>query len=98
VSATDAIAAEVRLINPLFTKPEPDTDADKFAAGLNPNSLEVLRDCRLEPAIAAANDAAPVQFERQGYFVRDPDSKPASLVFNRTVGLRDSYAKAAGKG
>ena len=96
VSATDAIAAEVRLINPLFTRPQPDTA--NFATDLNPNSLEVLRDCRLEPAIAAANDAAPVQFERQGYFVRDADSKPGSLVFNRTVGLRDSYAKAAGKG
>ena len=88
--------AEVRLINPLFTRPQPDTA--NFATDLNPNSLEVLRDCRLEPAIAAANDAAPVQFERQGYFVRDADSKPGSLVFNRTVGLRDSYAKAAGKG
>jgi glutaminyl-tRNA synthetase len=95
VSAVDAVAAEVRLINPLFAKPEPNT-AD-FATELNPNSLEILRDCRLEPAIATANDAAPIQFERQGYFVRDADSKPGSLVFNRTVGLRDSYAKGPGK-
>jgi glutaminyl-tRNA synthetase len=95
VSAADSIAAEVRLINPLFTRPEPDTA--NFAADLNPSSLEVLSDCRLEPAVAGANDAAPIQFERQGYFVRDPDSKPGCLVFNRTVGLRDSYARAAGK-
>jgi glutaminyl-tRNA synthetase len=96
VSAADSVPAEVRLINPLFTQPEPNT-AD-FAADLNPNSLEVLTGCRLEPAIAASNDAAPIQFERQGYFVRDSDSQPGSLVFNRTVGLRDSYARAAAKG
>ena len=96
VSAADSIPAEVRLINPLFNRPEPNT-AD-FAADLNPNSLEVLTGCRLEPAIAAANDAAPIQFERQGYFVRDRDSTPGSPIFNRTVGLRDTYAKAAAKG
>ena len=84
--------AEVRLYNPLFTKPEP--DVANFAGDLNPNSLEVLRDARVEPALAADNSPAPVQFERQGYFARDPDSAPGKPVFNRTVGLRDTYAKA----
>ena len=96
VSAADSIAAEVRLINPLFTRPQP--DVANFAADLNPHSLEVLSGCRIEPAIAAANDAAPIQFERQGYFVRDRDSRPGNLIFNRTVGLRDSYARATAKG
>ena len=57
----------------------------------------MLSGCRLEPAIAAANEPAPMQFERQGYFVRDRDSRPGNLVFNRTVGLRDSYARATAK-
>jgi glutaminyl-tRNA synthetase len=92
VSATDSVAAEVRLYNPLFTKPEP--DAANFANDLNPNSLEVLSDARIEPALAANNSPAPVQFERLGYFARDNDSAPGKPVFNRTVGLRDSYAKA----
>src|SRR5262249_61970098 len=58
--------------------------------------LEVLTDCRLEPALAAANSDDPVQFERQGYFCRDPDSAPGRLVFNRTVGLRDTWARVSG--
>jgi glutaminyl-tRNA synthetase len=95
VSATDTIPAEVRLYNPLFTRPDP--DASNFAADLNPQSLEVLGGARLEPALAADNAPGPVQFERQGYFFRDADSKPGRLVFNRTVGLRDSYAKIADK-
>jgi glutaminyl-tRNA synthetase len=90
----DAVPAEVRLYHPLFTKPEPNVAA--FAADLNPNSLEVLKDCKLEPALAGGNAADAVQFERQGYFVRDPDSAPGRLVFNRTVGLRDTWAKVAG--
>jgi len=94
VSAADSVSAEVRLYNPLFTKPEP--DVANFAAELNPNSLEVLSGARIEPAIAAHNGEAPVQFERQGYFARDKDSAPGKPVFNRTVGLRDSYAKVAG--
>jgi glutaminyl-tRNA synthetase len=93
VSAAESIPAEVRLYNPLFGKPEP--DVANFANDLNPNSLEVLSEARVEPALAADNDPAPVQFERQGYFARDPDSAPGKPVFNRTVGLRDSYAKAA---
>ena len=94
VSAADAVPAEVRLYNSLFTKPNPNAAA--FAADLNPNSLDVLSDARLEPALAADNASAAVQFERQGYFVRDPDSAPGRLVFNRTVGLRDTWAKVSG--
>ncbi len=96
ISAADAVTAEVRLYNQLFAKPDP--SAANFAADLNPNSLEVLPDARLEPALAAADAAAPVQFERQGYFVRDPDSTAQKPVFNRTVGLRDTWAKVSGGG
>ncbi len=93
VSAQDSVTAEVRLYNPLFTNPAP--DAGNFAAEINPNSLEVISDARVEPSLADIK--APVQFERQGYFCLDKDSTPAKLVFNRTVGLRDSYAKVAGQ-
>ncbi len=96
VAAVDAVPAEVRLYNQLFTRPDP--NAADFVADLNPSSLEVLSDCRLEPALAAANSAEPVQFERQGYFTRDPDSAPGRPVFNRTVGLRDTWAKVSGGG
>jgi glutaminyl-tRNA synthetase len=91
VSAADAVPAEIRLYNQLFARPDPNVAA--FAADLNPSSLEVLTDCRLEPAIAADNSEAPMQFERQGYFCRDPDSTTSRLVFNRTVGLRDTWAR-----
>ena len=94
VSAAAAVPAEVRLYNQLFARPDPNP-AD-FIADLNPDSLEVLTDCRLEPALAAANSDDPVQFERQGYFCRDPDSAPGRLVFNRTVGLRDTWARVSG--
>jgi glutaminyl-tRNA synthetase len=93
VSAADAVTAEVRLYNQLFTRPDP--NPSDFAVELNPGSLEVLRECKLEPALAATNSAEPVQFERQGYFCRDPDSTPGHLVFNRTVGLRDTWAKVS---
>jgi glutaminyl-tRNA synthetase len=96
VSAADAVTAEVRLYNPLFSKPDP--SASEFAADLNPNSLEVLPDAKLEPALAAGNAPEPVQFERQGYFVRDQDSAPGKPVFNRTVGLRDTWAKVSAGG
>jgi glutaminyl-tRNA synthetase len=92
----DAIRAEVRLYNPLFTRPDP--GAGDLAASLNPHSLEVLGDCRLEPALAEAALEETVQFERQGYFCRDPDSTPDRPVFNRTVGLRDTWAKVSGAG
>jgi glutaminyl-tRNA synthetase len=94
VSAADALPAEVRLYNQLFARPDPNP-AD-FIADLNPDSLEVLTGCKLEPELAAANTDDPVQFERQGYFCRDPDSTPAHLVFNRTVGLRDTWARVSG--
>ena len=96
LSAAQSRLAEIRLYNPLFAKPNP--DASNFAADLNPQSLEVLKDARVEPAVAAANSADVVQFERQGYFVRDKDSTPDHPVFNRTIGLRDTFAKEVGKG
>jgi len=95
VSAADSVPVEVRLYNQLFTRPDP--DVGNFAAELNPQSLEVLADARVEPALAA-EDSGAVQFERQGYFCRDPDSKPGRPVFNRTVGLRDTWAKVAAGG
>jgi glutaminyl-tRNA synthetase len=91
VSAADAVEGEVRLYDQLFARPDP--DAASFAADLNPNSLEVLTGCKLEPALAAGNSPDPVQFERQGYFCPDRDSEPGNPVFNRTVGLRDTWAK-----
>jgi len=94
VSAAAAVPAEVRLYNPLFLRPDP--NAANFAAELNPHSLEVIADARVEPALAEQNSADAVQFERLGYFRRDPDSTSARLVFNRTVGLRDSWAKVSG--
>jgi glutaminyl-tRNA synthetase len=96
VAAKTSVEAEVRVYNQLFSKAAP--DAANFAADLNPNSLEVLSNARLEPSIADVNSSEPMQFERQGYFTRDPDSKPGHLVFNRTVGLRDTFAKEVGKG
>jgi glutaminyl-tRNA synthetase len=94
VSAQHSVPAEVRLYNALFTNPTP--DAGNFAADLNPNSLEVLADARVEPALAVrGNSPEAVQFERQGYFCLDPDSKPDRVVFNRTVGLRDTWAKVS---
>ena len=96
LAAKTSVPAAVRVYNQLFLKSAP--DASNFAADLNPNSLEVLANARLEPSIADANSSEPMQFERQGYFTRDPDSKPGHLVFNRTVGLRDTFAKEVGKG
>lgn len=87
--------AEIRLYNPLFAKPDP--AATNFASDLNPQSLEILGDARVEPAAAADNSMEPVQFERQGYFVRDLDSTADRPVFNRTIGLRDTFAKEVGK-
>ena len=91
VSQVDAVSAEVRLYNPLFLNPNPNAAA--FASELNPNSLEVLGDCKLESAAAAVQAAGAVQFERLGYFCRDADVKAGRPVFNRTVSLRDTWAK-----
>ena len=94
--AAQSVPAEIRIYNQLCAKPNP--HASNFAGDLNPQSLEILKDARIEPAIAESNSSEPVQFERQGYFVRDPDSAPDRLVFNRTIGLRDTFAKEVGKG
>ncbi len=94
VSVAHSVPAEVRLYNPLFSRPDPGAGGD-LMADLNPDSLEVLTGCRLEPALIADNDGAAVQFERLGYFCRDSDSAPGKPVFNRTIGLRDSYARRA---
>jgi glutaminyl-tRNA synthetase len=96
-SAADAIPAEVRLYDTLFTRPDPGADGDIFA-DLNPKSVEVLKDCRIEPALVGGNSREAVQFERQGYFCQDPDSTPSKPVFNRTIGLRDTWAKEKAKG
>ncbi len=99
VAAADAVPAEVRLYTHLFNRPDPGADGDALA-DLNPDSLEVLTDCVVERALENAAIGQPVQFERTGYFAADPDSRPGRLVFNRTVGLRDTWAKvqAGGKG
>jgi glutaminyl-tRNA synthetase len=97
VSAADSLKAEVRLFNPLFTRPDP-SGGENFTDDLNPNSLEILSDARLEPTLIERNDSEPVQFERQGYFCLDPDSAPGQPVFNRTIGLRDTWAKEKAAG
>jgi glutaminyl-tRNA synthetase len=95
VSAAHAIDAEVRLYEQLFTKPIPGDDEDgrDFTEDLNPNSLQVLTGCKLEPSLRGAPAGSRYQFERLGYFCVDPDSTPERLVFNRTVALRDTWAK-----
>jgi glutaminyl-tRNA synthetase len=96
VSAAHAVPAEVRLYNPLFTKPDP-AGGEDFAADLNPNSLEVC-EARIEPALADAKVGEVVQFERNGYFCADPDTTLGKPVFNRTIGLRDTWAKEKAAG
>jgi glutaminyl-tRNA synthetase len=95
VSAAHAIEAEVRLYDRLFNSPQPGDEDDRrdYKASLNPNSLEVLRSCRLEPALKGAAPFSHFQFERLGYFSVDPDSTAGRLVFNRTVPLRDTWAR-----
>jgi glutaminyl-tRNA synthetase len=97
VAADAAIPAEVRLYDTLFARPDPGAGGDIFA-DLNPNSLEVLKDCRIEPALVGGNSREAVQFERQGYFCLDADSTPGKPVFNRTIGLRDTWAREKAKG
>ena len=92
VSVAHALSAEVRLYGPLFTEPDPSSDE-----AIDPASLEVLHDCKLEPSLAALVVGEVVQFERTGYFCPDPDGTLEALVFNRTVALRDTWAKIAAK-
>ncbi len=97
VSAAHAVPAEVRLYEHLFTRPDPGADGDVLA-DLNPASLEVLTGCMLEPSLGALAAGERVQLERQGYFVADPDSGPGRLVLNRTVTLRDTWARMVARG
>ncbi len=95
VSAAHAVDAEVRLYDTLFTKLNPDETepGQEFTANLNPNSLEVLPHAKLEPSLAHAEPGSRYQFERLGYFAVDRDSVPGKSVFNRTVPLKDTWAK-----
>ena len=95
VSAAHAVEAEVRLYDYLFPKPNPEggEEGGDFKNNVNPDSLEVLHSCRLEPSLAGAASGSRYQFERIGYFCLDPDSSDNKLVFNRTVTLRDTWAK-----
>jgi glutaminyl-tRNA synthetase len=95
VSAAHAMDADVRLYDTLFTKENPDEveEGQDFTANLNPNSLEELTGCKVEPSLRDATPGARYQFERMGYFCVDPDSAPGRPVFNRTIGLRDTWAK-----
>lgn len=99
VSAENALDAEVRLYDRLFSKPDPDNteEGETFLDYLNPDSLTILTKCKVEPSLLAAKPGGRFQFERQGYFCMDLDSKPYQLIFNRTVGLRDSWAKISQK-
>jgi glutaminyl-tRNA synthetase len=94
LAAAQSVPAEIRVYNQLFSNPSP--SAANFAADLNPESLEVLPDARIEPSVVSDNSGEVMQFERQGYFVRDRDSAPGKPVFNRTIGLRDTFAKEVG--
>jgi glutaminyl-tRNA synthetase len=100
VSAAHAIPAGVRLYDQLFSTPNPNEveDGQDFLANLNPNSLEVVDTCYLEPTLADAQPGDFCQFERQGYFCVDLDSTPGRLIFNRTAGLKDTWAKIQQKG
>jgi glutaminyl-tRNA synthetase len=94
VSAPDALDAEVRLYDRLFNDPDPDGHKDQnFMEFLNPDSLTVITNCKVEPSLMAANHLDHLQFTRLGYFNVDPDSKPEKLVFNKTVGLKDTWAR-----
>ena len=90
-------APELRLYDRLFTRSDPDADDDLFA-DLNPDSETVLEECRVEPALAEVPIVDTVQFERLGNFWPDTDSTPGRRVFNRTLGRRDSWAKAQAQG
>ncbi|MDE3200154.1 MAG: glutamine--tRNA ligase/YqeY domain fusion protein [Acidobacteriota bacterium] len=95
VSAQHAVSAEVRVYDKLFSKPNPNDfpEGGSFLDNLNPNSLEVIADAKLEPSLAEAKLGAPYQFERVGYFCLDRDTTAEKLVFNRTLALKDTWAK-----
>ncbi len=95
VSAAQAVDAEVRLYGRLFTVPDPDAEGD-FKAYLNPNSLEIVQ-AKCEPSLAAASPELRYQFERLAYFALDPASRPDHLIFNRSIALKDTWAKEAKK-
>jgi glutaminyl-tRNA synthetase len=95
VSSEHAQDAEIRLYNPLYVCPHPGTEND-FIDDINPNSVEILNDCKLEPSISELNNDLAIQFERMGYFFKDETSKPNKLIFNRTISLRDTWQKIKG--
>jgi glutaminyl-tRNA synthetase len=97
VSEKHAASVEVRLYDRLFKAERPGEEGDDFLADLNPDSCEILREARVEPALASTRVGDRVQLERVGYFCVDPDSKPGALVFNRTISLRDSWAAKQGR-
>ena len=99
VSAAKAVDAEVRIYETLFSKEDPSKveEGGDVLDNLNPTSLEVIRDAKIEPSLAGAAAGSRYQFERLGYFCVDPDSKPGKLVFNRTVALKDTWAKVEKK-
>ena len=99
VSAAHAIGAEIRVYEHLFTKEDPTEVAEgqDFTANLNPNSLQIIAEAKLEPSLANATAGSRYQFERLGYFCVDPDSKAGALVFNRTVALKDTWARVEKK-
>jgi glutaminyl-tRNA synthetase len=100
VSAEHAVNAEVRLYDTLFTREDPTETAEgeEFTANINPQSLEILRDCKLEPALGDVKSLERFQFERLGYFCVDPDTAPGKPVFNRTVALKDTWARIEKRG
>ena len=100
VSAEHALNAEVRLYDRLFLKENPDdvAEGEDFISNVNPDSLEVIENAKVEPSLAGAIPGTRLQFERQGYFVVDPDTVPEKLVFNRTVSLKDTWARMQARG
>jgi glutaminyl-tRNA synthetase len=97
VSVPHAVTAEVRLYDRLFSSPMPDAEDRDFMQELNPASLEVLAGAKIEPSVQGASPGTRYQFERTGYFCVDPESSADRLVFNRTVGLRDTWGKIEAK-
>jgi len=95
ISAAEAVPASVRVYEPLFTRENPNDESDgsDWRTALNPGSLQTLEGCFVEKATAGLPAGSTVQFERLGYFCKDPDSKPGAPVFNRTITLKDSWAR-----